>query len=88
MGVLPLQFQGEDSVETLGLIGDEQFDILGLQGELQARQELVLSIQRRDGSRRDVPLRLRVETPIEIDYLRHGGILPYVLRGLLRDAPA
>jgi aconitate hydratase len=85
MGVLPLQFQGSDSVETLGLRGDEQFDIPGLQGELQARQELVLSIQRRDGSRCNVKLRLRVETPIELDYLRHGGILPYVLRGLLRD---
>jgi aconitate hydratase len=88
MGVLPLQFQGTDSVEALGLTGEEQFDILGLQGELQARQELVLQVQRRDGSRREVRLRLRVETPIEIDYLRHGGILPYVLRDLLRDAPA
>jgi aconitate hydratase len=85
MGVLPLQFQGSDSVETLGLRGDEQFDIPGLQGELQARQELVLSILRRDGSQRNVNLRLRAETQIEVDYLRHGGILPYVLRSLLRD---
>jgi len=88
MGVLPLQFKGDDSVAALGIVGDEEFDILGLQGELQPRQDMVLDIRRRDGTRQRVTLLLRVDTPVEVDYLRHGGILPYVLRGLLADAPA
>jgi aconitate hydratase len=87
MGVLPFQFKGGDSVATLGIVGDEEFDILGLDGELSGqlrpRQDVVLAIRRRDGSRREVTLQLRVDTPVEVDYLHHGGILPYVLRGLL-----
>ncbi len=83
MGVLPLQFKGDDSVDALGIVGDETFDIVGLQGELRPRQDIVLAIRRRDGTRQDITLLLRVDTPVEIDYLRHGGILPYVLRGLL-----
>ncbi|MES2879928.1 MAG: aconitate hydratase [Pseudomonadota bacterium] len=86
MGVLPFQFKGEDSVDSLGIKGDETFDILGLDGELLPRQDVVLAIRRRDGSQHEVTLQLRVDTPIEVDYLRHGGILPYVLRGLLADA--
>jgi aconitate hydratase len=85
MGVLPLQFTGNDSVTSLGIAGDEEFDILGLEGELRPRQDLVLAIRRRDGRKNEVTLQLRVETPVEVDYLRHGGILPYVLRGLLAD---
>ncbi|MBI3526146.1 MAG: aconitate hydratase AcnA [Betaproteobacteria bacterium] len=83
MGVLPLQFKGDDNVESLGIKGDEAFDILGLEGALRPRQDVVLTIRRPDGARRDVTLLLRIDTPIEVDYLRHGGILPYVLRGLL-----
>jgi len=85
MGILPLQFKGDDSVESLGIVGDEVFDIRGLEGELQPRQDLVLAIQRRDGIHKEVTLQLRVDTPIEVDYLRHGGILPYVLRELLAE---
>ncbi|MBK8120029.1 MAG: aconitate hydratase [Sulfuritalea sp.] len=85
MGVLPLQFQRDDSVETLGIVGDEEFDVLALDGELRPRQDVVLAIRRRDGRRQDVTLQLRVDTPVEVDYLGHGGILPYVLRGLLAD---
>jgi aconitate hydratase len=88
MGVLPLQFQGEDGVESLGIAGDEEFDIRGLEGELRPRQTVVLSIRRRDGERREVTLQLRVDTPVEVDYLRHGGILPYVLSGLLAGTVA
>ncbi len=88
MGVLPLQFKGDDSVQSLGIVGDEEFDILALSGELRPRQDVVLAIRRRDGRRQDVTLQLRVDTPVEVDYLHHGGILPYVLRGLLADAPA
>lgn len=83
MGVLPLQFMGEDSVESLGITGDEVFEIAGLTGELQPLQELVLVMRRANGVQQEIRLQLRADTPIEIDYLRHGGILPYVLRELL-----
>jgi len=86
MGVLPFQFKGDDSVEALAIVGDEEFNILGLEGDLLPRQDMVLAITRRDGRRQEVTLQLRVDTPIEVDYLRHGGILPYVLRGLLAEA--
>jgi aconitate hydratase len=85
MGVLPLQFQGDDSVESLGIVGDEEFQILGLEAALQPRQPVVLSILRPGGSPQQVTLQLRVDTPVEIDYLHHGGILPYVLRSLLKN---
>jgi aconitate hydratase len=86
MGVLPFQFKGEDSVESLGIVGDEEFDLLDLDAHLRPGQDVVLTIRRPDGSRREVTLQLRVDTPIEVDYLRHGGILPYVLSELLADA--
>ena len=86
MGVLPLQFREGDSVATLGIVGDEEFDLLGIEDELRPRQEVVLAITRPGGARREVTLLLRVDTPVEVDYLRHGGILPYVLRELLAGA--
>ncbi|WP_333844258.1 aconitase family protein, partial [Pelomicrobium sp.] len=82
MGVLPLQFKGSDSVQSLDLRGDERFDILGLE-DLRPQQEVGLVIHRRDGSRQEVSLLCRIDTPIEVDYYRHGGILPYVLRQLM-----
>ena len=72
-------------MESLGIAGDEVFDIRGLEGQLRPRQDLVLAIRRADGTQREVMLQLRVDTPIEVDYLRHGGILPYVLRELLAE---
>ncbi len=86
MGVLPLQFKGSDSATSLGIRGDEEFDILGLDGELRPQQDVTLVIRRTDGSRQEVPLRLRIDTPIEVDYFAHGGILPYVLRDLMQAA--
>ena len=83
MGVMPLQFKGEDSWENLGLKGDETFDIRGIDATLQPRQDLILTIRRSDGSTRDVAVTCRIDTPIEVDYYRHGGILPYVLREIL-----
>jgi aconitate hydratase A / 2-methylisocitrate dehydratase len=83
MGVLPLQFKGDDSVESLAIVGNEVFDSRGLEGELRPRQDLVLAIRRPDGMQREVRLQLRVDTPV--DYLRHGGNLPYVLRELLAE---
>jgi len=86
MGVLPLQFKGSDSAESLGIRGDETFDITGVDGEIRPQQDATLVIHRKDGSRREVPLKLRIDTPIEVDYYRHGGIMPYVLRDLLSKA--
>jgi aconitate hydratase len=83
MGVLPLQFIGNDSVETLGILGNETFDLKGLEGEIKPQQQATLVIHRADGSKKEVQLLLRIDTPIEVDYYKHGGILPFVLRQLL-----
>lgn len=82
MSVLPLQFTGNDSAESLGLKGDETFDLLGLE-TISPLKEATLVIHRADGSSQQVPLLLRIDTPIEVDYYNNGGILPYVLRQLL-----
>ncbi|HSD61989.1 MAG TPA: aconitate hydratase, partial [Burkholderiales bacterium] len=83
MGVLPLQFKGGDSADSLGIKGDETYDILGVGAGLKPQQDLTLAITRPDGSRREVKVLCRIDTPIEVDYYKHGGILPYVLRELL-----
>ena len=85
MGVLPLQFKGGDSAESLGINGDEEFEILGLE-TLKPQQDATLVIKRKDGTRQEVNLILRIDTPIEVDYFHHGGIMPYVLRELLAAA--
>jgi len=85
MGVLPLQFKGTDSAETLGLRGDEVFDVTGLE-HIRPQQDVTLVITRPDGTRREVAVLCRIDTPIEIDYYLHGGILPYVLRELVAKA--
>jgi len=86
MGVLPLQFQEGVSAATLRLDGTEVFDLIGLDGEVTPRLEVQLVIHRADGSRDQVPLILRIDTPIEVDYYQHGGILPYVLRQLISQS--
>jgi aconitate hydratase len=83
MGVLPCQFQGDDGVRSLGIDGTETFDLIGPGSGLMPRQDVMLVIHRRDGTTRTATLTLRVDIPIEVDYLNHGGILPYVLRQLL-----
>ena len=83
MGVLPLQFLGSDSAASLGIKGDETFDIEGLDGEIKPQQDATLVIKRADGSSQRVKVKLRIDTPIEVDYYKHGGILPFVLRQLL-----
>ncbi len=85
MGVLPLQFTGSDSIETLGIKGDEQFDIL-VGSDLKPQQDATLVIRRKDGTEAKAKLKLRIDTPIEVDYYRHGGILPFVLRELIAAA--
>ena len=81
MGVLPLQFKGNDSVESLNINGSEQFDILGLD-DIRPQQDVTLIIRDQNGTRK-VKLLCRIDTPIEVDYFMHGGILPYVLRELM-----
>jgi aconitate hydratase len=82
MGVLPLQFRGADSWQTLGLKGDEKIDVV-IGGELKPQMDVKLVVHRADGSHQEVTVRLRIDTPIEVDYYKHGGILPFVLRQLL-----
>ncbi|MDC6180304.1 aconitate hydratase AcnA [Ralstonia solanacearum] len=83
MGVLPLQFKGNDSAQSLGIVGDETFDIEGLDGEIKPQQDVTLVIKRANGETKRVKVLLRIDTPIEVDYYKHGGILPFVLRQLL-----
>ncbi|PMS16164.1 aconitate hydratase AcnA [Trinickia dabaoshanensis] len=83
MGVLPLQFKGADSVQSLGITGDDTFDLEGLGDDFKPQQEVTLVIHRKDGKTQRVPVLLRIDTPIEVDYYKHGGILPFVLRSLL-----
>jgi len=83
MGVMPLQFKDSDSVASLKLKGDETFDISDINDNLKPQQDVMLTIKRADGSTQKVTLLARIDTPIEVDYYRHGGILPYVLRELV-----
>jgi aconitate hydratase len=83
MGVLPLQFKGDDTVESLGITGEETYDVSGLENGIRPQQDVTLTIHRKDGTSQQVPVLLRIDTPIEVDYYRHGGILPFVLRQLL-----
>ena len=84
MGVLPLQFKDGASRATLGLGGEETFDILGVAEGLEPRQDLACRIHRPDGSVEETALLCRIDTGDEIEYYRHGGILHYVLRDLLK----
>ena len=82
MGVLPLQFKPGDSWESLGLTGTETLDVL-LAADVKPLSDAQLVIHGADGGTRTVPVTLRIDTPIEVDYYKHGGILPFVLRQLL-----
>ena len=88
MGVLPLQFMDDDSVASIGLRGDELFDLPGIEDGLAPGQIVTLRVTHADGRVVEHPLRLRIDTPMEADYFRHGGILPYVLRELVGQGPA
>jgi aconitate hydratase len=86
MGVLPLQFKDGVNAQTLKLDGSETYDIVGLDANIKPQQDLTLKITRKDGKVENVPVRCRIDTPIEIDYYQHGGILPFVLRQLVAKA--
>ncbi len=83
MGVLPCQFKEATNAKSLGLDGTEQFDLLGLEGGVKPRQDIRLVVRRANGATEEIPVRLRIDTPVEVDYYQHGGILPFVLRQLL-----
>ena len=84
MGVMPLQFTGGDSYESLGLSGDETYTLTGIEGDLKPRQEVTMSILYPDGKKKETKLLARLDTADEVDYYRNGGILHYVLRDMAR----
>ncbi|HET8630353.1 MAG TPA: aconitate hydratase AcnA [Thermomicrobiales bacterium] len=83
MGVLPLQFQPGESAASLGLTGHETFDVRGI-AALTPGQDVEVHARRNDGGEATFTARVRLDTPTDVEYYRHGGILPYVLRQLLR----
>jgi aconitate hydratase len=84
MGVLPLQFKDGTGWRQLGLKGDELFDILDIDAGIKPQQDVRLVVTRPDGERTEISVRLRIDTPIEVEYYVQGGILPYVLREILK----
>ncbi len=84
MGVLPLQFMEHESILSLGIGGDEEFDIL-VPDEIKPQQGMRMLIKKRGGSTHEVKLLSRIDTAIEVDYYLHGGILPYMLRELMKE---
>jgi aconitate hydratase len=86
MGVLPLCFKDGTNAASLKLDGTETYSLRGLDDNIKPRQDVTLEIKRADGKVDKVPLTLRIDTPIEVDYFRHGGILPYVLRQIVNAA--
>jgi len=87
MGVLPLQFKEGQTATSLNLDGTEIYSLSGLSGgEIKPRQDVILTVERADGTKQEVALTLRIDTPIEIEYYKNGGILPFVLKQLLNRA--
>ena len=84
MGVLPCQFPEGTGAESLHLDGTEVYDLLGIEPEIQPRQQIDLVVHRHDGRTETIPVTVRIDTPVEVEYYRHQGILPYVLSGLLK----
>ena len=81
--MLPLVFPEGMDRKTLKLDGSETFDIVGVEKDIKPRMTLPLTIHRKDGSTQTVDLICRIDTLDEVEYYKHGGILPYVLRGML-----
>ncbi len=84
MGILPIQFQGENSIKSLGLTGAEVISILGISDDLVPQQKVTIQITDESGSSRQIQATVRIDTPIEVEYYRHGGILDYVIRNLMK----
>ncbi len=85
MGIVPLQFKAGENLQSLGLTGFEKFDVVGISGELKLRQDLTVRAKSDDGKVKEFTVTCRIDTPAELDYYRHGGILEYVLRQLLQN---
>ena len=86
MGVLPLVFKDGQNAESLGLTGRETFDILGISDDIKPRQELTVRGDKDDGTVITFNVIARLDTPVDVDYYKNGGILPTVLRKLVREA--
>ena len=86
MGVLPLNFKHPQDYKLATAHHDATYSIVGLSNETQPRDEVSLIVHKADGTEDSFPLIVRLDTPVEIDYYRAGGILPYVLRSILKDA--
>ena len=86
MGILPLQFKDGQNVEALGLTGQEVIDIVGLSDDLKPRQDVTVQAKQADGSIVEFRAAVRIDTPIEVEYYRNGGILQTVLRKLVKEA--
>ena len=84
MGILPLQFQDGDNIKSLELTGAEVISILNISDDLEPQQEVTIQIVNESGSNRQIQALVRIDTPIEVEYYRHGGILDYVIRGLMK----
>jgi aconitate hydratase len=85
MGVIPFEFTGGDSRKSLGLKGDETVSITGLEGDLKPLSDVPATITYGDGSTKDITLKCRIDTEVEIEYIENGGVLHYVLRNLAKD---
>ena len=86
MGILPLQFKDGQNVESLGLTGKEVIEIVGLGDDLKPRQDVLVKATKDDGSIVEFEATVRIDTPIEVEYYRNGGILHTVLRKLVKEA--
>ena len=86
MGVVPFEFTGGDTRKTLGLKGDESFDITGLEGDMKPQAEIPCTITYGDGTTKEITLKSRIDTAVEKEYVENGGVLHYVLRNLARSA--
>jgi aconitate hydratase len=84
MGVLPFQFKDGENAQSLGITGDEIFSFKGIESGVRPGQDVVMIVQRQGESAREITLRLRIDTAIEVEYFKHGGILPYVLRSIVK----
>jgi len=85
MGVLPLQFPEGQTWKSLGLTGEETFEILGLGDTLAPRSTVTVKATSADGSVKSFDAKVRIDTPVELDYYRNGGILHTVVRKLLKS---
>jgi aconitate hydratase len=86
MGIIPLVFQPRQNRDSLGLTGRERFTIRGLSGTLTPTQEMEVEAVADDGRRTNFKTTARLDNNTDVEYLRHGGILPMVLRNLMKDA--